>query len=179
MCLYQFDRHVIKNKKSLKMTWISPCPLMGSNIPRIGIYPSRWQHWHWRPSHTQTHVKRPRSRCGEARGTGAVDSLAVARAGGGYPRWVASSPWSSSNKWWSDALLGVAQGGFDGLQPLVPQNDVVSEIRDHEEPGAGISDIADDNVHVDHPQGARGLVLCCQLQVDVAFGSPVISFCRQ
>jgi hypothetical protein len=38
-----------------------------------------------------------------------------------------------------NTLVGVAHGGFGGLQPLVPQNDVVSEIRDHEEPGAGIS----------------------------------------
>jgi hypothetical protein len=66
-----------------------------------------------------------------------------------------------------NALLGVAHGGSGGLQPLMPQNDIVPEVRDHEEPGAGISDVADEYVHIYHPQGARGLVLRCQVDVAV------------
>jgi hypothetical protein len=67
------------------------------------------------------------------------------------------------------------RGSGRGVAPVVGSRlAVVSEIRDHEEPGAGINDVADDDVHVDHPQGARGLVLCCQLQVDVV----VVVRCR-
>jgi hypothetical protein len=55
------------------------------------------------------------------------------------------------------------------------QDDVIPKVRNHKQSGAGIGDVAGDDVHVDYSHRKRGFILRRHLQVDLA----AVAGCRR